>query len=174
VATAFIKAITNVFTENAHHESYWRDVAIDTEMSVSRSVIGYRDTQLESHTRESLLSPVLNQITARMTMLPGCTATTFEAFLQPECPVKLHAGVGTPASVDYAINIGDNHLINCIPIEAKRELNSLHMKQLASYINKVSTANFFLMFQLLEYYCRHIHFSFHSLPINIMMVKHYR
>ncbi len=31
--------------------------------------------------------------------------------------------------------------MNCIPIQAKRELNSLHMKQLASYINKVSTGS---------------------------------
>ena len=54
--TAFIEAITNLFMRNAHHDSYWKDVAIDTEMNVSRSVIGYRDTQLESHTRESLVS----------------------------------------------------------------------------------------------------------------------
>ena len=142
--TAFIDAITNVFTKNAHHDSYWKDVAIDTEMNVSRSVIGYRDTQLESHTRESLLSPVLNQITARMTMLPDCKATAFEAFLQPECPIRLHVRSGRPASVDYAINIeGDNHMINCIPIEAKRKLDNLHLKQLASYINKVSTADIF-------------------------------
>ena len=79
-----------------------------------------------------------------MTMLPDCNATAFEAFLQPECPIRLHVGSGRPASVDYAINIeGDYHLINCIPTEAKRKLDNLHLKQLASYINEVSTANLF-------------------------------
>ena len=77
---AFIKAINSVFSSNAHQDSYWKEVALDTEMSISRSVIGYRDIQLESHTRESLLSPVLNQITARMTPLPSCDVTTFDAF----------------------------------------------------------------------------------------------
>ena len=96
----------------------------------------------QSHTQESLLSPVLNQITARITMLPDCNTTTFEAFLQSECPIRLHVGSGRPASVDYAINIGDYHLINCIPIEAKRKLDNLHLKQQALYI-KVSTANLF-------------------------------
>jgi hypothetical protein len=77
-------------------------------------------------------------------MLPGCEGSTFTAFLQPECPIELHGGSGRRASVDYAINIeGNNHVINCIPIEAKSVLDALHMKQLASYINKVSTADVF-------------------------------
>ena len=35
-------------------------------------------------------------------------------------------GSGRPASIDYAINMeGDNHMINCIPIEAKHKLDNL-------------------------------------------------
>ena len=144
VVTAFIEAVKSIFTKNAHKESYWQEVALETEMSLSRSVIGYRDTQLESHTRESLLSPVLCQITARMTLLPSCNLTSFKAFLQPECPIKLHDKGGRPASVDYAINLeGGNQLIKCIPVEAKRVFSIPSLKQLSSYINKLSTCKEF-------------------------------
>ena len=144
VVTAFIEAVKSIFTENAHQESYWQEVALETEMSLSRSVIGYRDSQLESHTRESLLSPVLSQITARMTLLPSCNLTSFKAFLQPECPIKLQDKAGRPASVDYAINLeGGNGLIKCIPVEAKRVFSILSLKQLSSYINKLSTCKKF-------------------------------
>ena len=50
-----------------------------------------------------------------------------------------YMGSGRPVSVDFAINIEtDNRLLNCIPIEAKRELHPLSFKQ-PSYINKPST-----------------------------------
>ena len=144
VVTAFIEAVESIFTKNAHQESYWKEVALETEMNISRSVIGYRDTQLESHTRESLLSPVLSQITARMTLLPSCNLATFDAFLQPECSIRLQKKVGRPASVDYAINLeGGNQLIKCIPVEAKRVFSALSLKQLSSYINKLSTCKEF-------------------------------
>ena len=144
VVTAFIEAVKSIFLKNAHQESYWKEVALETEMNISRLVIGYRDTQLESHTRESLLSPVLSQITARMTLLPSCNLTTFDAFLQPECPIRLQNKAGRPASVDYAINLeGGKQLIKCIPVEAKRLFTVLSLKQLSSYINIVSTCKKF-------------------------------
>ena len=64
-----------------------------------------------------------------MALLPSCDITTFDAFLQPECPIKLQDRVGRPASVDYAINLkGGNQLLKCIPIEAKRMFTALHLK----------------------------------------------
>ena len=120
--TAFIKAITNVFTKYAHHDSYWKDVAIDTEMNVSSSVIGYRDTQLK-------LSPVLNQITARMTMLPGLIARL--QFFRPFCSRNVR--------YDSMWEVEGQRVLIC----DQYKLGNLHLKQLASYINEVSTTNLF-------------------------------
>ena len=131
--TAFIEAAKNVFTKNAHQESHWKEFTLETEMNISRSVFGYRESELESHVREFLLSPgVLSQITTRMSLLPSCDSTSFEAFLQPECPIRLHQGSGRPASVDYAINLQvSNQLLKCIPVEAKRAFSIPSIKQLS-------------------------------------------
>ena len=50
----------------AHEETYWKAFAVETDKLISNSVVGYRGSQLESHVRECLLSPVLSTITKRM------------------------------------------------------------------------------------------------------------
>ena len=73
VVTAFIEAVKSIFTKNAHQEFYWKEVALETEMNISRSVIGYRDTQLESHSRVSLVTSAK----------PDNSTHDLTAFLQP-------------------------------------------------------------------------------------------
>ena len=142
IPNQLLDAVANVFKTNAHQESYWKEFAIDTEMSISSSVVGYRGSQLESHVREYLLSPVLSIITKRMTLLPDTTCGSFKSYLQPEATVKLHDHVGRRASVDYVICLeSHDHVLRCIPVEAKKEFSSLYVKQLSSYINKLSTCS---------------------------------
>ena len=53
---------------------------------------------------------------------------------------RLQDKPGRPASVDYAINLeGGNQLLKCIPVETKRMFAAIHLKQLSSYVNKLST-----------------------------------
>ena len=97
VPSQLLDAVANVFKTSAHQELYWKAFAVETEMLISDSIIGYHGSQLESHVRECLLSPLLSTITKRMTLLPGTTCGTFNTYLQPEATVKLHDGVGRNA-----------------------------------------------------------------------------
>ena len=73
------------------------------------------------------------------------TAKVLKLFCSQNAPsgyIRLHQGSGKPASVDYAINLqASNQLLKCIPVEAKCVFSITSIKQLSSYINKLSTCN---------------------------------
>ena len=62
VVIELIAAVRDIFKSNCHQVSTWKEFAIDTDVSVLRSVIGYRGSKSESQLRESLLSPILSTI----------------------------------------------------------------------------------------------------------------
>ena len=144
VVTNLVEALSKVFNCNGHQNSNWKEFALETDVSISRSVIGYRGNRSESQLRESLLSPVLSTITQRMTLLPQVDCVDFDSHLLPEQTVRLHDGAGRPASVDYIICLeSKERVLKCIPIEAKQKFSVYYLKQLSSYMNKLGTCRDF-------------------------------
>ena len=90
--TKLIQALGNVFNFNGHQISNWKEFTLETDLSISRSVVGYRGSKSESQVRECLLSPVLTTVTQRMTLLPGVDCIHFDAYLLPEQTIRLHDG----------------------------------------------------------------------------------
>ena len=139
VVMGLTTALGDIFKSNGHQNSSWKEFAIETDMSVGRSVVGYRANKSESHLRECLLSPILNTVVRRMALLPG-ESMNFEAFLLPEENIRLHDGSGRPACVDYVVRLeNSDRVLKCIPIEAKQAFSTLYIKQLSAYMNKLAT-----------------------------------
>ena len=73
VVKGLTTALGDIFKSNGHQNSSWKEFAIETDMSIARSVVGFLGNKSETHLRECLLSPILNTVVQRMTLLPGCS-----------------------------------------------------------------------------------------------------
>ena len=161
-----VEAINNIFATNAHEETHWKTFAVETDILISNSVVGFRGSQLESHVRECLLSPVLSTITKRMSLLPKTSCDAFKVYLEPEARIQLHEGSGRKASVDYVINLeAEKSFLRCIPIEAKKTMDLVYICQLSSYLNKLATCSDLREKMLVGLIISEFHFKYAFSPL---------
>ena len=148
VPVEHVKAIgvhlDHIFKEHAHHHFTWNEFFMDAILSLSPLLLSFKKHPTESNVKSSIILPVLTEVCKRVSLLPNTRGTVFNAHIIPEEVVELHCDVertGRKPGIDYLISFEcARELIFLLPIEAKLSINVANMKQLASYLQKLSTA----------------------------------
>ena len=141
------RGLSNIFKHSYNNTSVDNYIT-EIVFALSGPLVSFKDAANESTIREGLLLPVLSRILTHINMIPSTKEecdSSFTIHLLPEDKLCFIPGKrGRRPEVDYVISIEKGETIKMhIPVETKRVVQVLHVKQLASYMNKIGTATEF-------------------------------
>ena len=140
------ESFEKVFTEQGNVETFWEDFALNVTHKLGltyREVQKMKTTYTETKLQQSILNPILKEVSGAVSIIPNIKGETLKADFLIEDEIELQAARrGQKPTIDAVIQFSNKGgMVRAfVPIEMKTELDTKHYSQITSYMNKLMTA----------------------------------